>query len=70
MTDINVIAKANDLRERIARGEEVSKEELAETYAALRSNRVSASESAKKTSRKKKEEVPSNLPSNLGDLFS
>jgi hypothetical protein len=67
MANVEAISRANDMRKRILAGETIDKEELAEVYAALRSDRASA---MSQSSSKKKEKKPSSLPTDLGSLFS
>lgn len=57
----------NDLRARIAAGEDVSKEEVAQAVQELRSQRMSGVSSAKSAAAKPKKDV--GLPEDLNDLF-
>jgi len=60
MTD--PITRVNDLRQKVIRGEEITKEEAAEAIQLLRADRASKVEKASGKASK--------VPANLGDLFS
>ena len=63
ISNLDNVEKANDFRARIRAGEEVSKEELAKVFRALRSDRANA---ATVTEKKKEKAAPIDLNSLFG----